>query len=72
MVPMQRVGASLVEVLIMSESSRAVQTVIHDLRAEFERQAVNEDPGALRAAIRGAAQVLEDAVRRSYEPRHGS
>lgn len=65
-VPQLKVGASLSEVLIMSESSRVVQRVIHDLRGEFERQAVNEDPGALRVAIRGAAQLLDDAARRSF------
>lgn len=50
----------------MSESSPVVQRVIHDLRAEFERQDVEENAAALRAAIRAAAQRIDDAARKSF------
>jgi hypothetical protein len=66
MVPMLAVGTSRLEVLIMSESSPVVQRIIQDLRAEFERQEANTNLGALRAAIRGAAQRIDDEARKSF------
>lgn len=51
----------------MSETSRAVQRVIRDLRAECERQAANENASDLRGALRLAFQVLDDATRRCFQ-----